>query len=277
MGSELIRRGVNLPNHVWSADSNITNSQLVYEIHKDYVEAGCNYITTNTFRTTPRSYKKLGLSNSDSKSIAYKSLKKAVKLAHEASNNKCKILGSIAPLEDCYKPELFPGKENASIEFYEIGKWLVDEGVDTFILETMNSLKETLICIESISSFKIPIWVSFVMKNQVELLSGDRLVDCLNELKKYNIKFVLLNCNPLDRTIQSMKILADNWSQGWGIYPNLGIGEPSPDGKIDQTYSNDEFIDVIQKSIDIGVNIIGGCCGSNVNHIKLLYNYINLK
>ena len=56
MGSELIKRGEDLPNHLWSAYSNLKTPKLVYQIHKDYIDAGSTYITTNTFRTTPRAY-----------------------------------------------------------------------------------------------------------------------------------------------------------------------------------------------------------------------------
>ena len=62
MGSELIKRGEDLPPHLWSADSNLKNPELVYQIHKDYIDAGSSYITTNTFRTTPRAYGKTKLS-----------------------------------------------------------------------------------------------------------------------------------------------------------------------------------------------------------------------
>ena len=109
MGSELIRRGETLPNHIWSADSNFKNPELIYQIHKDYIDAGSSFITTNTFRTTPGAYRKTGLSKSDSIAMAHRSLKIAVRLTNKAADDKLKILGSIAPLEDCYKPVLFPG------------------------------------------------------------------------------------------------------------------------------------------------------------------------
>ena len=58
VGTELILRGEQLPDHIWSAGINDKNPDLLYKIHKEYVEAGANYLTTNTFRTTPRAYKK---------------------------------------------------------------------------------------------------------------------------------------------------------------------------------------------------------------------------
>ena len=58
MGTELIKRGLTLPKHIWSADANIHHPKLVQLIHKEYIDAGADYITTNTFRTTPRAYAK---------------------------------------------------------------------------------------------------------------------------------------------------------------------------------------------------------------------------
>ena len=119
MGSELIRRGLELPEHIWSAAANLTNPKLVLEIHKEYVDAGADYITSNTFRTTPRAYSKEGKRKEkgdgkrDAEKRAKESMKIAVENAKQAAGNKAQILGSIAPLEDCYSPEMFPGKDVA--------------------------------------------------------------------------------------------------------------------------------------------------------------------
>ena len=72
MGSELMRRGLTLPEHIWSADANITNPDLVQQIHKEYVDAGADYITCNTFRTTPRAYKKANKGKKNIKSDIFK-------------------------------------------------------------------------------------------------------------------------------------------------------------------------------------------------------------
>ena len=61
MGSELIKRGFRLPDHIWSAEINRTNPDIVRQIHKEYIIAGADFITTNTFRTTPRAYRKTGI------------------------------------------------------------------------------------------------------------------------------------------------------------------------------------------------------------------------
>ena len=128
MGSELIRQGLELPERIWSADVNLSHPELVLEIHREYVEAGADYITANTFRTTPRAYENIGVrrqerrgGKQDAEKRAKESMKIAVENAKEAAGDSVKVLGSIAPLEDCYSPEMFPGKDTAITEFRQLG------------------------------------------------------------------------------------------------------------------------------------------------------------
>ncbi len=277
MGSELIRRGLELPQDVWSADANLTHPELVLEIYKDYVNAGADYITANTFRTTRRAYRKLGVRGKETgdrkreaESLAKNSLNKAVEIAKEAAGDSVKVLGSIAPLEDCYSPELFTGKDTAITEFRQLGGGLADAGVDILLLETMNSLAETEAGLIALQNFNSPLWVSFVLKDDHHLLSGDKLTDGLTLLQNHSVKTVLLNCNPLERTENAMVCLSENWKGKWGIYPNLGIGEPSPDGRIAEYESIEKFTALMEIAIELGASVVGACCGSTQEHISEL-------
>ena len=281
MGSELIKRGLVLHEHTWSADANINHPDLIEQIHREYVDAGADFITTNTFRTTPRAYAKTGLGNLNSEESVYKAktaLEKAVELARRAAISSTKIIGSIAPLEDCYKPNLFPGKDIAVSEFSLLGNWLIDAGVDLLVFETMNSLAETEAGLIALQDCNHPFWVSFILKNDNCLLSGDSLCDALSTLNKYNIDMVLLNCNPLLRTKNAVDIIVENWHRDWGIYPNLGKGEPELLGNITDYESKDKFLSVIEYALNAGASVVGACCGSSPEHIKeintLHYNVV---
>ena len=278
MGSELIRWGMELPEHIWSAAANLTNPELVLKIHREYVDAGADYITANTFRTTPRAFGKLDslvagfveVNKKDAVLNSRNSLFTAVELAKEATSNSVKVLGSIASLEDCYSPELFPGKNTAITEFRQLGGWLSDAGVDILLLETMNSIAEAEAGLIALQSFELPIWVSFVMKDDEHLLSGDLLLDALTLLQDHSVNTVLLNCNPLQRTEKAMILLTENWTGKWGIYPNLGIGEPSPNGRITKYESMEKFTALMEKAIDLGASVVGACCGSTPEQISEL-------
>jgi homocysteine S-methyltransferase len=269
IGSELILRNQKLPPEIWSADTNLTNPDLLLDIHGEYIEAGANYITTNTFRATPRAYKKTGLSYSAANKIAEKSMQSAIKIAKNASNESVKVLGSIAPLEDCYSPNLFPGVDIAKSEFSIIIKWFKNGGIDGYLLETMNNIPETELCLEIVRKSSLPVWVIFNLKNSYLLQSGETLKDAIKMTSSFDVECILLNCNPLNRTKDAMKILSDSCSM-WGIYPNLGIGNPSPDGIITDYHSDEQFLDLCKNAIDLGASVLGGCCGTSPRHIKLL-------
>ena len=278
MGSELIQRGLTLPEYVWSADANLNYSELVLQIHMEYIDAGADFITTNTFRTTPRAYLKTGINSKKASQMAKKSLVQAVKLAKNAALLTTKIIGSIAPLEDCYRPDLFPGRGVAISEFSQLGKWMVDAGVDILLLETMNSIVETEAGLCALKDIDKPIWVSFVLKDENHLLSGDRLADAFNMLNSFQIEMVLLNCNPLDRTKKAVDDIVGNTVGSWGIYPNLGSGEPSQDGSIEKCASMEKYLSLIEDALNSGASVVGACCGSSPGHIaeikKLKYNII---
>ena len=277
MGSELINRGLILPEHIWSADANITSPDMVEKIHSEYVAAGADYITANTFRTTTRAYKKTvgrrgaGYRNHDAALAARTSLHKGVELAKNVASNYVKVAGSIAPLEDCYSPDLFPCVDVAIAEFNQLGEWLTKAGVDILLLETMNSIVETEAALIGTRNLGLPVWVSFVLKDSRHLLSGDSLTDAFNRIKDYAIDTVLLNCNTLDLTLVATEILVTDCPHKWGVYPNLGIGDPSPDGHILNCEKMDRFLSTMKKIIALGPSVMGGCCGSSPHHISKLF------
>jgi len=276
MGSELIKRGQHLPPHIWSADANLKNPNLVMEIHKNYIDAGANYIITNTFRTTPRAFKKTGLTTKDAENTAYKAMQSAVHSATFVANKQIGVLASIAPLEDCYMPHKFPGEKAAEEEFTQLGEWLNDQPINGFILETMNNLTETEICLQTISKFNLPIWLSYYLADAKHICSGESITAAIKLAKNYSIEYLLINCNPLNITNNALHTISKNWNNKWGIYPNLGIGDPDPNGIINSIYTNDEFLFTMDAAIKYGASIIGGCCGSTPEHIFLLKNtFIN--
>jgi len=80
-----------------------------------------------------------GYEEHDARQRSHESLERAVELARQAAGDDIIVTGSIAPLEDCYEPDLFPGNEFAQREFRELAIWLQDTGVDIILFETMGS------------------------------------------------------------------------------------------------------------------------------------------
>ena len=258
MGTELMNRGLKMPLPLWSADTNITNPEVVKSVHLDYVNAGADIIGTNTFRTTTWTYRKIGLSHKVSQDRARTSLMKAVDLARESNP---KILGaSLTSIEDCYDPSLYPGRSITEDTYGENIGWFLDAGVDVILFETMGHIEEIKIALETVKDLDHKVWLSLIMKDKDHILSGHHINDVFMLCDK-NIDCLMLNCNTIAKTNETLEIIKDNWINSWGVYPNLGLSEPEPDGEIEEKVQETDFKETILSYLKMNPKIIGSCCG----------------
>ena len=270
MGTELIRRGLDLSLPLWSGDINVTHPLEVSQVHEDYLSAGADIITTNTFRTTPRTYIHAGYSKREAKLRARKSMIAAVEIAKNSADKKCVIAGSIAPLEDCYSPELYPGNKVAMAEYAELVEWLVSAGVDIILFETMGCWDEIKTAMETASDIKIPLWLSLILRDEKTLLDGSDLGEILLKLKNYRTEIVLLNCNMISVTKGGSNLMKEYWNGSWGVYPNVGKIFPSKTGHIHSKVDVNEFVSEMHQMIEMGAQVVGACCGSTPDYIREL-------
>ena len=142
MGAELNNRGIKTELPLWTADVNITHSDLIQSTHNEYICAGADIITTNTSRSTSWTYKRADYTDNESKMRARRSLYFAVKYAQNASKGIVQIAGSITTSDNCYTPGSFPGRKVALDIYSQTLDWLINAGVDIFLLETKGNLEE---------------------------------------------------------------------------------------------------------------------------------------
>ncbi len=145
-GTELDRRGVDTSLPLWSARALIVAPEIVRQVHHDYLAAGADIITTNTFRTHRRTLTRAGVG-----ARTRELTQLAVTLAREAiahSGRTAYIAGSMSPLEDCYSPALVPSADELRAEHLEMARDLAEAGCDLLLVETMNSIREAVIAAE---------------------------------------------------------------------------------------------------------------------------------
>ena len=276
MGTELMRAGLDLPLPIWSGDVNLTHPDYVRRIHEAYLTAGADILTTNTFRATPRAYRNNGYEEHEARQRSHESLERAVELARQTAGADIIVAGSIAPLEDCYEPDLFPGIEFAQREFRELAIWLQDAGIDVILFETMGSWPEIKTALSATVDLQIPRWLSLILKNSNTLLDGTDLLNVLSEIKDYGIEMVLLNCSLCSVTADAVDLLLTNWKGAWGVYPNVGVAMPTKEGVIEEKLTIKEFSKEINTYLTSGANVVGGCCGSNPDYIRAAREAIDL-
>lgn len=272
MGTELERRGFKTQLPLWSAQALLDAPELVLQIHKDYIEAGADIITTNTFRTNPYTIEKAGKTGVEPAKLtklACDLAKRAVQKSRSAPPQA--VAGSVAPIEDCFSPQLYPGEKLAETDHYAHIKNLKAGGVDFILAETMLSMKEAIIVLEQAKKLKIPIMVSFALNKDGDILNGDNLIEALNQVSKYQPLAFLINCTTLDiikKVIDSILVVA---KIPIGIYPNFGSPVKSEFSKY---LTPRKFTEAMIQFSKKGVKILGGCCGTQPKHIAALAKII---
>ncbi|MBC8322389.1 MAG: homocysteine S-methyltransferase family protein [Candidatus Marinimicrobia bacterium] len=275
MGTELVRNGVELPLPIWSADANLDHPDIVLNIHQEYAAAGADIITTNTFRTTTYTYRKAGYTKQRAQERAYDSLMSAVDLARKSAVDTMKVAGSITAIDDCYSPELYPGKGAAEDTFGELVEWFSEAGVDLLLFETMGNFEEIEIALEASLNIEINCWFSLILKDGKHILDGHSLDEAINLIKTFPISCLMLNCNKIETTPSALKLFLSLWTNDWGVYSNLGVTDF--DNDYFDIINDSNFKESISLFLEFNPAVIGACCGSTPKHIDMIKNLINEK
>lgn len=266
MGTELDRRDVATRLPLWSAWGLVEAPECVLEIHRDYMAAGAEIAVTCTFRTHRRSLAKAGLGERTGELTAL-----AVRLAREAlpADRPAWVAGSIAPLEDCYRPDLTPDDERLRAEHAEIAGNLADAGADLLLVETMPTIREALAAAGAARSTGLPVMVGLVCGRDGRLLSGERVGDAAGALQPLGPAALLINCTPWDAIRNPLRELRGATGLPIGAYGNVGHAEEET-GWAAEVVTPQRYAAEVAAWLDAGAAVVGGCCGTRPEHIGAL-------
>jgi S-methylmethionine-dependent homocysteine/selenocysteine methylase len=278
MGSELPRRGIPTRLPLWSAHALLEAPDVVRAIHADHAAAGAEVLTANTFRTNPRTLERCGLADRQRELTAL-----AVRLAREAAASAGAVLagppgggarpvlvaGSIAPVEDCYEPELVPPDAELEREHAAMARSLAAAGCDLLLIETMNTLREARTALAAARETGLPAWVSFVVQPGGRLLSGEDLSAAAREVVRGGAELVLVNCAPPPVADEAFGILRGAVEVPCGVYPNYGHADPDM-GWTSDPLDPEWFGGFARRWFEKGAGVVGGCCGTTVEHVRAI-------
>jgi S-methylmethionine-dependent homocysteine/selenocysteine methylase len=268
-GTELQRRGIPATLPLWSAQALIDRPSVVRQIHEEYVAAGVDIITANSFRTTRRVVHKAGLRDQEAVTLT----RQAVALAAGAaatSDHAVLVAGSIAPLEDCYAPELTPPFEHALAEHREQAAVLAEAGVDLILIETMPTAGEAEAATIAATATGLDVAVSVICGEDGRLLSGEPLAAAVHRLTPHDITAILVNCATPAVIQQALVDLVRLTDLPIGGYANAGIVHargrwaPNPD------LTPARYAVMVAEWCASGARIVGGCCGTTPAHIAAI-------
>jgi len=272
-GTELDRRGVDVSLPLWSARAMLEAPDVLKDVHRAYLDAGAGAICTNTFRTHERSLAKAGLGDR-AEAITRAAVEIACAARDEAGAGVI-VLGSVAPLEDCYSPELAPDAETCLREHGQIIGHLVDAGVDLVLIETMCSAHEVLAAVEAAEHLASGKWaISFCLApgEPGVLLDGTLLADLLPELGR--ARFIGINCVAAPMMTGQVKHLHSLLHGNIPIAAYGNVGHPDDErGWVNtDAIDPDRYAEHAMEWIEAGASIIGGCCGTTSETTRAMSN-----
>ena len=264
----------------------ITQPKIISEIHKKYLEAGADILETNTFSSNS-----ISMADYNMEDLVYElnfeSAKIAKKLTDEYNikdpSKPRFVAGSIGPTNKTasMSPDVSdPGFraitfDELVISYTEQIKGLVDGGVDILLLETIFdtlNAKAALFAIDTYmenNKLDIPLMVSGTITDQSgRTLSGQTVNAFMISVSHMPIFSIGFNCAlGADQLMPYVKRLSDKSEFYVSAHPNAGL--PNAFGEYDQT--PEEMQNLLEKYLKDGiVNIVGGCCGTTEEHIKLI-------
>lgn len=276
LATELQRTGESVRAPWWTNKALLVGAKRdrLRRIHEDYVAAGAEVLTANTFRCNLRTLGELGFD--PSAGMAWM-VHAAVGVASAAagSGDAIRVAGSIAPVADCYRPDLVPDDAELRIGHRWLATELVRCGVDFVLVETMNTVREARIAVEEVVAVGGVPWVSFVCGDDALLLSGEPLVEAARAAEAAGAELISVNCTSLARTEVALRVLRAATDGAIGAYPNIEDRSPDESGHLDRfvepASSPEEFAaELASWHEEFALDLLGGCCGTSPAHLAAL-------
>ncbi len=268
MGTMLYGKGVFINRCFESL--NLTQPELVGEVHDEYLRAGSDVIETNTFGANRMKLRGFGLGGQVSEINTA-----GARIAREAAARKSTgetqpyVAGAIGPLGVRIEPWGKTGVDEAESMFREQAQALLDGGVDLFVLETFRDLNEIGAAIAAVRSVcSLPIVAQMTTEEDGGSLDGTPPEQFAPALVARGADVVGVNCSvgpaPMLETIERMESVVDAW-----ISAQPNAGKPRDiEGRNLYLCTPEYMASYARRFIASGVRLVGGCCGTTPEHIR---------
>lgn len=282
MGQEIVNRGGKGGFGEWATAALHEDPDLVRQIHADYIEAGADVITTNTYGTTRTRLRHVGMEDR-----LAELLRVAGQLAGQAredcADRDVRIATSLPPLEASYASEFALSFEQTAAEFAELMD-LLDPYVDIFLGETLSTTFEAQAFLRAAAGRGKPVWLALTLRDHGSsaLRGGPDLSQALDDLGEHRPDVLLINCctpDSISAALPALKAsglpfgayangfveIPESWDEAGGVAQLSTRRDLTP-----EVYSAD-----VARWIAGGASIVGGCCEVGPAHIARLRQLID--
>jgi len=276
-GTDIQRRGAPMSGETWCAEVNLTHPDIVRAVHEDYIRAGADIITANTFASSALSFNHYGRDDDLLKIDAA-----AVAIAKQAAAGKpVAVAGSVSTMrpvqpgtDRTLKDREWPEAQARDL-FRRKVENLKKAGVDLLMMEMMRDTDYSVYATEAAIATGLPVWVGI----SVERGEGGKLVgfgredqvfeDVAKRLASTKPAVIsIMHTSPND-TDEALQTLRKYWNGPMGTYPESGYFK-MPDWQFIDIIPPEELVSKSRAWQAQGATIFGGCCGVGPDHIAAL-------
>ena len=270
IGTELDKRGL-----MGRASNNLDAPEIVLQIQQEYARCGCDALTTNTL-TMNRIFIETHNVN-----VSVKDVNKAgVELARQAADAGKYVLGDISSTGQMLEPYGTYKEQQFYDTYKEQAEILAEAGVDGFIIETVFDLREALCALKACkNNFELPAIVSIAFTTETKgarTIMGNTASECAKQLTDAGADVIGTNCGDLDPAQMAVVASLLKKETKIPILAQPNAGKPKLVGE--KTIFNMEpelFAAGINKCLQAGACLIGGCCGTTTAHIRAVADLLN--
>ncbi len=250
---------------------NVENPTAIEEVLEEYAAAGANLITTNTFGGTRGRLQMHGLEDR-----LFELNKAGAEIARKVADRHpgCFVMGDVGPSGEWMEPMGTMTIDEAKDLFADQIKALVAGGVDAILIETMSDLQEVEAAVKAAKEIapNLPIIVTFSFDTNLRTMMGVKPAVAVKTLAAEGVRIIGANCG---RGVDEMRVIAKELTEarpeGVFIITQSNAGLPKLVGG-DFIYDGtpEEMAKYAQDMKNLGVNVIGSCCGSSPAHTKAM-------
>src|ERR1035441_9004333 len=266
MGTVLYSKGIFI-NRCFD-ELNLSSPSLIKETHQEYVKAGAEIIETNTFGANRTRLASFGFAEK------LKAINQAgVRLAREAAGDVAFVAGAMGPLGVRIEPLGSISFAEARAIFREQAEALVEAGVDLLILETfsdLNEIREAIFAAREVAASEMVIIAHVTIDDSGNMPDGTEPETYTQKLNEWPADVIGLNCSVGPKaTLETIERMMRYSEKPMSAMPNAGLPTVVEGRKI-YLCSPEYMAQYARRFLWAGVKIIGGCCGTTAEHIKLI-------
>jgi S-methylmethionine-dependent homocysteine/selenocysteine methylase len=273
LGSELRRRGVALSPRCWSAEANLTHTDLLTRIHEDYVRAGADIVTANTFATSRFVLAGAGL---DARFDEINRLAiAAARRAAASADREVAVAASISCLPPAFDAAAYPSADAEYAAYAELAACFAERGADLVLLEMMQDTVHAPRACRAVSRAGLPFWIGVSCRGD----RGGRLVAfdepaqpfaaVLDAVLGFEPEGIAIMHSPVDAVGPALAELGRYWQGPTGGYAEIPYPEdPAHPGA--ERMDAAAYAEAAREWLAGGAVLIGGCCGTTPAHIAAL-------